>query len=201
MSKRVAANAEQTFSFSKANQAKVKQIIAKYPSNNIQSAVMPLLDLAQRQNDGWVSIPVIEHVAEILSMPPIRVQEVASFYTMFNLKPVGKYHVQVCTTTPCWLRGSSDVMDACKKHLKVDCGETTKDGQFTLSEVECMGACVNAPMVQINDDYYEDLDSKSMKNILENLAKDKPVKTGPQIERETSAPFGGLTTLVEKKKK
>ncbi len=185
-----------SFAFSEANQEKVRAIIAKYPEGRQQSAVMPLLDLAQRQ-EGWVSQAIMDHVASILSMAPIRVYEVATFYTMFNLKPVGKYHVQVCTNLPCMLRGSDDVAHACKKTLGVEFGETTSDGLFTLSEVECLGACVNAPMVQINDDYYEDLDADSTARILETLKKGEMPKPGPQSGRINSAPVGGPTTLVD----
>jgi NADH-quinone oxidoreductase E subunit len=188
------------FAFSAENKPKVKEILAKYPKSQAVSAVMPLLDLAQRQNDGWISQDIIEHVAELIEKHPMHVMEVTSFYTMYNTKPVGKHHVQVCTTTPCWLRGSDDVLGACKKKLGIKIGEVTTDGQFSLVETECLGACVNAPMVQINDDYYEDLTAESMENILNDLAAGKKVKTGPQIERQTSAPQGGLTTLLSKKK-
>ncbi len=143
---------------------------------------------------GWLPIPVIEFVARELDMPPVRVMEVASFYTMFNLAPVGKFHVQVCGTTPCMLRGSDDVLAACfKRGMKK--GHTTADGMWTLSEVECLGACANAPMVQINDDNYEDLTEESMGAVLDALAAGQKPKIGPQIDRQTSAPEGGPTTL------
>ena len=164
------------------------------------SASIPFLDLAQRQvgemtgTQGWLPIPVIEFVARELDMPPVRVQEVASFYTMFNLAPVGKFHVQVCGTTPCMLRGSDDVLRACfKRGMKK--GHTTDDGLFTLTEVECLGACANAPMVQINDDNFEDLTEASMGAILDALAAGQKPKPGPQVERQTSCPEGGPTTL------
>ena len=167
-----------------------------------QSAIIPLLDLAQRQvgaetgTQGWLPIPVIEFVAADLGMPYIRAYEVATFYTMFNLAPVGRFHVQVCGTTPCMLRGSDDVLAACyAKGLKK--GRTTADGLFTLTEVECLGACANAPMVQINDDNYEDLTFETMTAILEALARGETPKPGPQIDRQTSAPEGGPTTLPE----
>jgi NADH-quinone oxidoreductase subunit E len=162
--------------------------------------VLPLLDLAQRQvgaeteTQGWLPIPVMEYVARELGHPYIRVLEVATFYTMFNLVPVGRFHVQVCGTTPCMLRGSDDVLEACyKRGLKK--GKTTEDGLFTLTEVECLGACANAPMVQINDDNYEDLTEDSMGAILDALAAGKTPKPGPQIERQTSCPEGGPTVL------
>ena len=175
-------------------------ILTRYPAGRQMSASIPFLDLAQRQvgemtgTQGWLPIPVIEFVARELEMAPIRVQEVASFYTMFNLVPVGKYHVQVCGTTPCMLRGSDDVLAACfKRGLKK--GATTADGLFTLTEVECLGACANAPMVQINDDNFEDLTEERMAAILDALADGKRPRPGPQVDRTTSAPIGGPTTL------
>jgi NADH-quinone oxidoreductase E subunit len=185
-----------SFAFNAEMRAVADKIIAKYPAGRQASAVIPLLDLAQRQSGGWLPRAAMDHVATVLEMAPIRVYEVATFYTMFNLKPVGRYHVQVCTTTPCWLRDSDAVLDACKKKLGVEVGGTTADGKFTLSEVECLGACVNAPMVQINDDYYEDLDARSTEAILDALQRGEKPKTGPQSGRKTSEPASGLTTLV-----
>jgi NADH-quinone oxidoreductase subunit E len=174
--------------------------VARYPAGRQKSAVIPLLDLAQRQvgeetqTQGWLPIPVIEYVAAELGMPYIRAYEVATFYTMFNLAPVGRHHVQVCGTTPCMLRGSDDVLAACyAKGLKK--GHTTADGLFTLTEVECLGACANAPMVQINDDNYEDLTFDSMTAVLETLAAGGQPKIGPQVERQTSCAEGGPTNL------
>jgi NADH-quinone oxidoreductase subunit E len=188
------------FAWDKAHAARAAEILAKYPEGRKASAVMPLLDLAQRQvgeetgTQGWLPIPVIEFVAAECAMPPMRAMEVASFYTMYNLVPVGRYHVQLCGTTPCLLRGSDDVLAACEKRgLKK--GYTTKDGLFTLTEVECLGACANAPMVQINDDNFEDLTEDSMGAILDALAAGQPVKIGPQVDRQTSAPEGGPTSL------
>jgi NADH-quinone oxidoreductase E subunit len=189
--------AGQPFAFTAENRAAADKIIAKYPPGRQQSAVMPLLDLAQRQNGGWLSREALAHVAEVLDMALIRVYEVATFYTMYNLTPVGRHVVQVCTTTPCWLRGSGQVVEACKKALGVELGGTTPDGQFTLREVECLGACVNAPMVQINADYYEDLDGGKMRAILETLKRGETPKPGPQVDRQTSAPVGGATTLKD----
>ena len=188
---------DNAFNFDADNKALTKTVIAKYPKGRQASAVLPLLDLAQRQNDGWLSRPAMDHVAEVLDMAPIRVYEVATFYSMYNLKPVGKHHVQVCTTTPCWLRGSDGVLDACKKRLGVEPGETTADGNFTLDEVECLAACVNAPMIQIADDYYEDLDAQSVIQILDDLAAGKTPTPGPQVKRQTSAPVTGAKTLIE----
>jgi len=191
-----AARQPEAFAFSPENAARAKAIIAKYPPRFQASAVMPLLDLAQRQNDGWLPKAAMDHVAELLAMPPIRVYEVATFYTMYNIKPIGKHHVQVCTNLPCWLRGSDAVAGTCKRALAIDFGMTTEDGMFTLTEVECLGACVNAPMMQINDDYYEDLDSDTTEKILKTLKSGGRPKPGSQIGRHTCEPAGGLTTLT-----
>lgn len=176
------------FEFSEENIKKANQHIKKYPEGRQASAVLPLLDLAQRQHDNWLPIAAIEYVANILSMPVMRVMEVASFYTMFNLSPVGKYHIQLCGTTPCWLRGAAEIKEACKNKLKIDLGQTTKDGVFSLIEVECLGACANAPMVQINDDFYEDLTPDSIEKIIDDLSSGKEVKKGSQTGRKSSEP-------------
>jgi len=189
-----------TFAFTSENAKAAEAVIAKYPEGWQASAVMPLLDLAQRQNDGWLPRVAMDYVAEVLGMPRIRVYEVATFYTMYNLKPVGRNHVQVCTNLPCWLRGSDDVIGRCKQKLGIDVGETTADGQFTLSEAECLGACVNAPMMQINDDFYEDLDATSTETILTELAAGGKPKTGSQIGRYTCEPINGLTSLMHQAK-
>jgi NADH-quinone oxidoreductase subunit E len=188
------------FQWTDENARKAREIIARYPEGRQLSAVIPLLDLAQRQvgaetnSQGWLPIPVMEFVAKELDSSYIRVLEVATFYTMFNLEPVGRFHVQVCGTTPCMLRGSDDLFKACyARGLKK--GHTTEDGLFTLTEVECLGACANAPMVQINDDNYEDLTEESMAAILDALAAGQTPKPGPQIERQTSCPVTGPTTL------
>jgi NADH-quinone oxidoreductase subunit E/NADH dehydrogenase (ubiquinone) flavoprotein 2 len=186
----------ESFAFTPEYLEKAKAFIAKYPAGRQQSAVMPLLDLAQRQ-EGWVSRAAMEVIAEMLDMAPIRVEEVATFYTMYNRKPVGKFHVQVCTNLPCMLRGSDDVVAAAKAALGVDFGDMTADGLFTLSEVECLGACVNAPMMQINDDYYEDLDAASTKAVLEAFKRGETPKPGPQNGRQFSCPAGGPSSLTE----
>lgn len=183
------------FSFTPENLEAAKAIIAKYPEGRQASAVMPLLDLAQRQNDNWLPRVAMDYVAAMLEMPPIRVYEVATFYTMYNLKPVGQHHVQVCTNISCLLKGSDEVMHTCKNKLGVNPGETTADGKFTLSEVECLGACVNAPMMQIGDDYFEDLTSDSTAKVLDELAAGGAPKPGPQSARHGCEPAGGLTTL------
>jgi len=191
------------FAFTSANLAKATTFISRYPEGRQRSAVMPLLDLAQRQvgsdtqTQGWLPVPVIEYVAAMLDMPFIRAYEVASFYTMYNLAPVGRFHVQVCGTTPCLLRGSDNVMAACANKGLVK-GKTTPDGLFTLTEVECMGNCSNAPMVQVNDDNFEDLDYDSTTRILEALAAGQSPQVGTQIAgRHTSEPEGGPTTLKQ----
>ncbi|MEL7737592.1 NADH-quinone oxidoreductase subunit NuoE [Citromicrobium bathyomarinum] len=191
------------FAFSPEYEAKAKKAIARYPEGRSKSAVMPLLDLAQRQvgeetdTQGWLPLPVIEYVASYLDMPVIRVLEVATFYFMYNLKPVGKYHVQVCGTTPCMLRGSDDIIAACKaRGMKK--GHVSDDGLWTLTEVECMGNCATAPMVQINDDNYEDLTPERLDAVLDALAKGEQPKTGTQEPgRRTSEPSGGPTTLKD----
>jgi NADH-quinone oxidoreductase E subunit len=188
--------AESAFAFTAENEAKAQAIVAKYPPRRQASAVLPVLDLAQRQNGGWLSRAALDYVAQFLQMPPIRVYEVATFYTMFNLKPIGHHHVQVCTNLPCWLRGSDEIVAACRKQLGVGPGETTADGQFTVSEVECLGACVNAPMAQIDDDYYEDLTADSMASILETLKAGGTPKPGSQSGRHGCEPAGGVTSLT-----
>ncbi len=183
-----------SFAFSAENRAECDRIIAKYPKGRQASAVLPLLYLAQRQ-EGWVPRVAMDVIAGILDMAPIRVYEVATFYTMFNLQPVGKYHIQVCRTTPCWLRGADQMSETCKKKLGIGLKETTKDGKFSLVEVECLGGCVNAPVVQINDDFYEDLDPKKLEWLLDELAAGRKPPYGSQTGRQGSAPDGGPTTL------
>ena len=178
----------ENFEWSSKNFKIISDIIKKYPSNRIQSAVIPLLDLAQRQNNGWLSKNSLEKVAETLSMSYIRVLEVATFYSMFNLEPIGKNFVQICRTTPCWLRGSEKLSKAAMEVCKTNLGETSTDNKFTVVEVECLGACCNAPMVQINDDYYEDLDEENFRQILLNLKNNKSNKVGSQIGRKASQP-------------
>lgn len=187
-----------SFAFTAENQAKIEKIIAKYPAGRQLSAVLPLLDLAQRQHDNWVPQAAMEHIAEILGVAPMRVMEVATFYTMFHLEPVGKYHLQLCTTTPCWLRGSDAVVSACRSKLGIDFGQVTEDGKFSMVEVECLGACVNAPILQVNDDFYEDMDGVSTETLLDKLSRDEVPPAGSIIGRQTSAPEGGPTTLIKK---
>ncbi len=159
---------EPDFLFTEQNLEKAKNIIKKYPKGRMKSAILPLLDLAQRQNNNYLSTSSMEYVAQLLEMPFIRVYEIATFYTMFNLKPVGQYHIQVCTTTPCWLRGSDQILNAIEEELDIKCGEMTKEQKFSLKETQCLGGCVNAPIMQINDDYIENLTPELIKNILLN---------------------------------
>jgi NADH-quinone oxidoreductase subunit E len=196
--RRLAPDSEQPghFAFTAENRQKVDAIIARYPAGRQASAVLPLLDLAQRQHANWLPRKAIEHVAELLGMAPIRVYEIATFYSMFNLASVGKYLIQLCGTTPCWLRGSDELKAAIREELGIGMGESTPDGLFSTVEVECLGACVNAPMVQINDDYYEDLDKARMKALIEALRRGEAPKPGPQSGRTSSEPAGGLTTLI-----
>lgn len=184
------------FKFSKENMKLVEAHIAKYPKGRQASAVMPLLDIAQRQNGGWIPEVAMEEIAKLLDMPRIKVFEVATFYTMYNLEPRGKHHLQFCTTTPCWLMGSADVVKACEKHLGIHMGETTKDGQFTMTEVECLGACVNAPVIQRNgDEFYEDLTPENVIPVIEALKAGKQPKIGSQTGRQTSLGPMGATCL------
>ncbi|MEI7668517.1 MAG: NADH-quinone oxidoreductase subunit NuoE [Pseudomonadota bacterium] len=184
-----------SFVFTDDNLKQAEKIIARYPAGRQASAVMPLLTIAQKQNHNWLPKVAMDYIAEMLSMPYMRVYEVASFYTMYNLAPVGKHMVEICTTTPCWLRGSSEIVSSCEKHLGIKIGETTTDGVFTLKEAECLGACVNAPMLQIGDNYYEDLTPENVVGILEELKQGKKPKAGSQIGRVSSEPKGGATTL------
>ena len=176
------------FEWTNENLRKIEKIIEKYPSNRKQSAVIPVLDLAQRQNEGWLSQKAIEKVAETLSMSLIRVMEVATFYSMFNLNPIGKNFIQICRTTPCWLRGSDKLKKIAKKITGCELGSTSEDNMFTIVEVECLGACCNAPVIQINDYYYEDLNEENFSKILNDLREKKPIKKGSQINRAGSEP-------------
>jgi NADH-quinone oxidoreductase subunit E len=186
-----------SFEFTSENVERAKAHIANYPPGRQASAVLPLLWIAQEQSGGWLPRAAMDHVAEVLEMAPIRVYEVATFYTMFNLRPVGRYLLQACTTTPCWLRGSDEVIQACKKKLGIGVGGTSKDGLFTLIEVECLGACVNAPILQVNNDYYEDLDGPLTETLLDVLRNGRPPPPGSLAGRQGSEPASGRTTLLE----
>ena len=185
------------FEFTAENLARAKAHTAKYPPGRQASAALPLLWIAQEQSGGWLPRAAMDHVAEILDMAPIRVYEVATFYTMFNLRRVGRYLLQACTTTPCWLRGSDAVVEACERKLGIGIGGTTPDGLFTLVEVECLGGCVNAPILQVNDDFYEDLDGPATEALIDALRNGKPPVPGSVIGRQGSEPVTGRTTLLE----
>ncbi len=191
--RRLHADQPSSFAFTDENVSWASGQIAKFPEGRQASAIIPLLWRAQKQ-EGWLSEPAIRYVADMLAMPHIRAMEVATFYTMFNLSPVGEHFVQLCGTTPCWLRGADDLKSVCRKVIGEQ-GDITDDGKLSWLEVECLGACVNAPMVQINDDFYEDLTAENFEQLLDDLRSGKPVATGPQNSRHGSEPEGGLTVL------
>ena len=193
--RRLAENQPESFEFTPENRAWLDAQIAKYPPGRQASAVIPALWQAQKQHDYWLPQKAMEKVADLLGMPYIRVLEIATFYTMFNLAPVGKYFIQLCGTTPCMLRGADEIIKICEERIGEQ-RQVTADGLFSWLEVECLGACCNAPMVQINDDYYEDLDAANFTRLLDDLAAGRPVKIGSQMGRVTSEPEGGLTSLT-----
>ncbi|MEC7091630.1 MAG: NADH-quinone oxidoreductase subunit NuoE [Pseudomonadota bacterium] len=192
--RRVAENQPDDFAFTKENISWAKEQIAKYPKGRQASAIIPLLWQAQKQSGGWLPEPAIRYVAEFLDMPHMRAMEVATFYTMFNLEPVGEHFVQLCGTTPCWLRGADNLKDVCRKIIGEQ-NAVTEDGKLSWLEVECLGACVNAPMVQINDDFYEDLTAEWFEKILLDFKRGDTVIPGPQTSRQASEPEGGRTVL------
>ena len=191
-----------SFEFDAESVAEIDRIVAKYPPGRQASAVIPALYVVQRQmkrhtDSAWVPVKAMDAVGHRLGMPPIRVYEVATFYFMFNTSPIGKYHLQLCTTTPCWLRGSDEVVAACREVTGIKgWKETSADGLFTMTEVECVGACVNAPILQVDDDFYEDMDADKTRALLAALREGKPPKPGSMTGRQTSAPDGGPTTLL-----
>ena len=195
--RRLAPNQPATFAFTAENLAWAQKQMKKYPDGRQASAVVPLLWRAQEQNGGHVTEPMIRVIAEMIGVSPIRVLEIATFYTMFNLKPVGEHLLQVCTTTPCWLRGSDAVVAACKKHIHPHAETVSDDGKLSWMEVECLGACVNAPIIQIGDDFYEDVDGARAEAIINDLRAGRKPKPGSQIGRQTSAPEGGPQTLTD----
>ena len=186
--KKIHENQPENFIFSNSNLKIAENILKKYPEKNKKSAVMPFLYLAQRQNQNWIPLAAMKYIAKLLSMPYINVYEVATFYTMYNLSPVGKYFIQICTTSPCLIRGADKIKKVCEDKISINQNEVTKDGNCSWTEVECLGACVSAPMMQVNDDYYEDLDEKSTIEILDSLIKDKPLKPGSYRGRKNTAP-------------
>ena len=186
-----------SFAFTQENLDRSRVIIGRYPEGRQQSAVIPLLDLAQRQHQNWLPRAAMDYIADLLEMPRIKVYEVATFYTMFNLSPVGKHFLQVCTTTPCWLCGSDDVLRAIKDKTGATPGHTSEDGEFTVIEVECLGACCNAPMVQVNDDYYEDLDYELTCRLIDGLRQGDAPRPGSMTGRRGSQAIGGPTSLLD----
>jgi NADH-quinone oxidoreductase subunit E len=194
--RRLAADQPEDFAFTPENLEWARAQIKKYPEGRQASAVLPILWRAQEQMGGWLPEPALRYVADMLGLAYIRLYEIATFYTMFNLAPVGRHYVQVCGTTPCWLRGADAIKDTCRRLIGAP-GHVTSDGLFSWTEVECLGACVNAPVVQINKDYYEDLTPESLEQILKSLEAGRPVTPGPQDGRQFSAPLGGPTTLTD----
>ena len=186
------------FEFNKKNLEEIKIILKRYPEKNKKSAVMPLLYLAQKQNNNWIPLVAMKHIATLLSMPYISVYEIATFYSMYNLAPVGKHFIQVCTTTPCLIRGADKIVKLCKEKISPNENEISKKGDCSWVDVECLGACVSAPMIQINDDYYEDLDEKNTTEILESLINDKPLKPGSYRGRKNTSPEKKFSTNGEK---
>ena len=197
--KKISKIQPESFEFSEENFNEGKNEIKKYPKNRKASAVLALLYLAQNQNDNWIPLKAIDYVAKLLEIPYIKVYEVVTFYSMFNLSPVGKYFVQVCTTTPCMIRGSKKITEICKKYISQNQNELSDNKLCSWTEVECLGACVSAPMMQINQDYFEDLNENKTKEIIENLLKDKLLKPGSLKNRKSTAPESGKTTLTEVK--
>ena len=196
--KKVHEDQPKDFKFSDENLKKVEEILKRYPEKNKKSAVMPFLYLAQKQNKNWIPLAAMKYIANYLSMPYISVYEVATFYTMYNLAPVGKYFIQVCTTTPCLIRGAGKIVKLCKEKISKNENEISKTSDCSWMEVECLGACVSAPMFQINDNYYEDLDEKSTSEILDSLINNKPLKPGSYRDRKNTAPEKTLNTNGEK---
>ena len=179
------------FKFSKSNIEKANSIRSSYPSNYPESSIMPILMIAQNQNNGWIPKKAIEYVANFLKVPEIKVLEIATFYTMYNLSPIGEYHIEICTTTPCMLRGSDNILKQCEKKLGIRVGEKSKDSKFSLNRVECLGACVNAPVVKINENYYEDLNDVSFNVLIDKFKLGKKTSSGPQSKRKGSEPLKG----------
>tara|TARA_Y100000996_G_scaffold334961_1_gene271394 strand:- start:1028 stop:1642 length:615 start_codon:yes stop_codon:yes gene_type:complete len=197
--KKISKDQPEIFEFSEKSKLLAKKIISNYPENKQQSAVMALLYIAQRQNDNWIPLSAMKYIAKFLSMPYMKVYEVATFYSMYNLAPVGKYFFQVCTTTPCMIRGAYKLVDVCKKKIAENENQISKDGKISWVEVECLGACVNAPMIQINEDYYEDLDSNKLEKIIEKIVNNEKIIPGSYRGRTSSEPENLRKTLIENK--
>ena len=197
--KKISKNQPDTFKFNSKNLLEAEKIISNYPKGKQKSAVMALLYIAQRQNNNWIPLAGMKYIAKMLDMPYIKVYEVATFYSMYNLAPVGDYFFQVCTTTPCMIRGAYKLVDVCKKKISQNESEISKNGKFSWMEVECLGACVNSPMVQINDDYFEDLDEKTFSNIIDQVEKDQQPKPGSYRGRLSAEPENIRKTLLNNK--
>jgi|TARA_X000001036_G_scaffold311795_1_gene290417 NADH-quinone oxidoreductase subunit E len=178
-----------SFEFNKENKKKALEVMKNYPKNYLESSIMPLLSLAQEQFGGWIPKKAMEHISQFLNVSEMKVLELATFYSMYNLSPIAENHIEICTTTPCMLRGAEKILEKCKKKLNLDVGEYNKNKKFSLVEVECLGACVNAPVVKIGNHYYEDLDEDSINVVLENLENGKKIIKGPQISRKGSEPY------------
>ena len=197
--KKISKDQPETFEFNEKSLEIAKKVVSNYPEGKQQSAVMALLYIAQRQNNNWIPLSAMKYIAKFLDMPYIKVYEVATFYTMYNLAPVGEYFFQVCTTTPCMLRGAYKLVDVCKNKISENESDISKDGKMSWMEVECLGACVNAPMMQINDHYYEDLDEKQLEKIIENIEQNKKIEPGSYRGRKSSEPENNRSTLMESK--
>ena len=197
--KKISKNQPETFKFNEKYMEAANKSIANYPEGKQQSAVMALLYIAQRQNNNWIPLSAMKYIAKLLKMPYIKVYEVATFYTMYNLAPVGKYFFQVCTTTPCMIRGAYKLVNVCKRKISENEREISKDGKLSWMEVECLGACVNAPMMQINDDYFEDLDEKKLEKIIENIKKNEKIEPGSYRGRKSAEPENNRSTLMDAK--
>jgi len=197
--KKISKDQPDNFEFTEKSKEIAKKIISNYPEGKQQSAVMALLYIAQRQNNNWIPLSAMKYIAKYLDMPYIKVYEVATFYTMYNLAPVGEYFFQVCTTTPCMLRGAYKLVDVCKNKISKNENEISKDGKISWVEVECLGACVNSPMMQINDDYFEDLDEQKLEKIIENIKQDKKIEPGSYKGRKSSEPENNRSTLMDVK--
>ncbi len=195
--KKISKDQPDNFEFTENSKEVAKKIISNYPEGKQQSAVMALLYIAQRQNNNWIPLSAMKYIAKYLDMPYIKVYEVATFYTMYNLAPVGEYFFQVCTTTPCMLRGAYKLVDVCKNKISKNENEISKDGKISWVEVECLGACVNSPMMQINDDYFEDLDEQKLEKIIENIKQDKKIEPGSYKGRKSSEPENNRSTLMD----
>tara|TARA_B100000401_G_scaffold344249_1_gene242257 strand:- start:273 stop:881 length:609 start_codon:yes stop_codon:yes gene_type:complete len=195
--KKISKDQPEDFEFTEKSKEVAKKIISNYPEGKQQSAVMALLYIAQRQNNNWIPLSAMKYIAKYLDMPYIKVYEVATFYTMYNLAPVGKYFFQVCTTTPCMLRGAYKLVDVCKNKISKNENEISKDGKISWVEVECLGACVNSPMMQINDDYFEDLDEQKLEKLIENIKQDKKIEPGSYKGRKSSEPENNRSTLMD----